>query len=158
MQTLEEVWVYVREFPTYMVSNLGNVKHARIDRYVRPQADRYGYLRVRLYAQHNGQFWYYVDEMVAKHFLPDYVEGCRIDHIDGDVQYNAAHNLRCVVEEVWKVIPEFPTYEVSSQIRVRRARSGRVLRPDITGSVVLTNGSFEGRRSVNKLFREAFGR
>lgn len=152
-----EEWEYVREFPGYMVSNLGQVKHARLDRILPQRADRYGYLKVRITTP-NGQYWYYVDEMVAKHFLPDYVDGCKIEHVDGNIQYNGVDNLRCLQEEVWKPIPEFPRYDISSHCRVRNGSSGRILRPDIAGSVLLNHRGVVGRRSVNKLFREAFGR
>lgn len=155
---LQEEWTHVREFPAYLVSNLGEVKHARIGRLMRQREDRYGFLKVLLTASNGQQFWYYVDEMVAKHFLRSYVEGCRIEHLDGNTRYNAVDNLRCVIEEEWKTIPEAPDYEISSERHIRSGRSGRLIRVQRDGSVMLFERGVPLNRSANKLFREAFGR
>lgn len=158
IEMLQERWVHIREFPSYMVSNLGEVKHARIGRLIRQREDRYGYLRVMLTGSSGQQFWYYVDEMVAKHFLPEYIEGCRIDHLDGNTRYNSVENLKCVLEEEWKTIPETPDYEVSSEMRFRKIRTRREVRIQRDGNVLLFERGAALNRSANKIFREAFGR
>lgn len=155
---LQEEWKHVREFPAYEVSNLGEVRHSRIGRLIRQREDRYGYLKVLLTASNRQQFWYYVDEMVAKHFLRSYREGCHIEHLDGDTTHNAVANLRCVVEEEWKTIPEAPIYAVSSEKRIRNTQTGRLVSIHLGGNVVLFEKGVALNRSANKIFREAFGR
>src|SRR5262245_60948427 len=68
--------------------------------------------------------------------------------------------------EVWKVIPGFPNYEMSSLRRVRRATAsqgthvGRLLKIRQRGGglgVSLTEGAKVRQRSVEKLWQEVFG-
>lgn len=43
---------------------------------------------------------FYLHRLVAKHFCPDWEEGCEVDHIDGDWTNNDVRNLRCLSPSV----------------------------------------------------------
>lgn len=55
-------------------------------------------IRVRLtYKGKRKQF--FLHRLVARHFCPDWHEGCEVDHIDGDWSNNEVSNLRCLTKK-----------------------------------------------------------
>src|SRR3954468_4204813 len=119
---MEEEWVHVDGYPEYMVSNHGRVRHARIGRETHLFPNRTGRLRVMLSVNDEHPF-FYVDELVASHFIDGYREGDRIEHLDGDISNNAAWNLRPILKERWYVIPDAPRYEINLSGDVRNRRT-----------------------------------
>lgn len=95
-----EEWARL-DFPyeRYFVSNKGRVfkalKGMISTDYGGTKAIR---LRVRLmYKGKRKQF--FVHRLVARHFCPDWYEGCEVDHIDGDWTNNEVSNLRCLTSK-----------------------------------------------------------
>jgi hypothetical protein len=63
--------------------------------------------------------------------------------------------------EIWRIVGEASTYEVSNLGDVRNRRTRRVLRPSSTGNghtkVTLRDGGFTITRSPEALRKKAFG-
>lgn len=63
--------------------------------------------------------------------------------------------------EIWRVVFEAPTYEVSNMKRIRNRRTGRILKPRDNGQgveiVSLRDAGFTITRSVDRLHKTAFG-
>ena len=81
----------------YTVSNYGDVmilkpENGGSPRILRPQIDRYGYVKVSLYKdKHSKQ--YTVHRLVARMFIPNPMFYTEINHKDGNKQNNCADNL-----------------------------------------------------------------
>lgn len=90
---MEEVWVEVRGYPNYVISNYGDVVSVVNDRRLRYRPNDRGYLRVAL-SKDGVSRDYYVHQLVAMHFIRDFLPGTKIRHYDGDKSNNAVDNLR----------------------------------------------------------------
>lgn len=64
------------------------------------------------------------------------------------------------MSEVWKVIPEFPNYEVSSEGRVRNIITGKLLKPEVQFKgyyrVQLYNKNKKRNYRIHRLVAESF--
>lgn len=94
---IDEVWKSIKEIPTYMVSNLGNIKSLNYKRTGKEHV---------LKQNINGRGYYYVNisiknkyknllihREVAKAFIPNNDETLDINHIDGNKLNNNVENL-----------------------------------------------------------------
>lgn len=98
IETLEEVWLTVEEFPEYLVSNLGAIRHKD-----RPEADRKiapnhrGFPTLALFKPpHKNRYVRQLNKLVANAFLapPRYSDQTSVWHIDGDLLNCRADNLK----------------------------------------------------------------
>ena len=102
---LKEEWRDIQGFPNYQISNLGNVKskerytkqrngmNLRKEKLLTPQKDHKGYLYVRLYNE-SGWKYFKIHILVAKTFIPNFLNEPTVDHIDRNKSNNKVDNLR----------------------------------------------------------------
>lgn len=93
-----EEWRVIKNYPNYMVSNLGNVKNITTGYLLKPINDKYGYLQVNLYE--NGKTKTFKIHKLVSYAFQDicglYFDGCECDHLDTNSKNNVAENLRNV--------------------------------------------------------------
>lgn len=79
----------------YQVSNLGNVRHTRLQRFLKGKLDKDGYRVVSFHVRKlNYKMTHRVHRLIVLAFLP-LKEGCeQVDHIDRNKTNNSVDNLR----------------------------------------------------------------
>lgn len=98
---LGEVWMQVRDFPDYEVSNYGRVSNLNTNKILRGSLDAFGYRRVALYRDRVPHF-FLVHRLVAREFFDDYREGVAVKHKDNNIDNNTLANLRMSKTKVRK--------------------------------------------------------
>lgn len=85
----------IPDFPGYLVGDNGTVISLRLKKPITLRFDyNYdGYVRVKLYNKH-GAFKMFVHRLVAEAFVPKRDGDKIVDHLDTNVENNAASNLR----------------------------------------------------------------
>ena len=98
-----EIWKNIKDYPNYMVSNLGRIKSLNYKRTGKEQIlkqikNSNGYLRVAL--SKNGNIKkYQIHRLVAEAFLPNPENKPCIDHINCNRSDNRVENLRWVTQK-----------------------------------------------------------
>lgn len=92
---MEEIWKDIKDYPDYMVSNMGRVMSFKrgIKRVLKPQKDKYGYLFCCLWGNNKGKA-FKIHRLVAEAFIPNHDNKPEIDHINTDKTDNRVENLR----------------------------------------------------------------
>lgn len=94
---MEEIWKNIKDYPNYMVSNLGRVKSLNYngtgrEGILKPLNNNNGYLKVCL--SKNGKMKrYYVHRLVAEAFIPNPNNYPQVNHKDENKQNNCVWNL-----------------------------------------------------------------
>ena len=87
-----EIYKVISDYPTYEVSNMGNVRNIKTGRVLKPGKDKSGYLMVWLWNE-NGKKVFKVHRLVANAFIPNpEIKPC-VNHIDGCKSNNYVSNL-----------------------------------------------------------------
>lgn len=108
-----EVWRGIKDFPLYMVSNLGRVKSITYERYVhklgrifyyperilKQHEDGKGYLRVGIYKD-GKRYTLRVNRLVAIAFIPNPHNLPEVNHISEDKKDNTVANLMWVTSKI----------------------------------------------------------
>lgn len=82
-------------FCDYEITTDGRIWSNKSNKYLKPQNNGNGYLKVTL--MHEGKrYQRYVHRLVAFHFIASDVDCPEVDHIDGDKTNNHVSNLRWV--------------------------------------------------------------
>lgn len=104
---IQEVWVTIKEFSDYSISNLGRVHNDRLNRYLTPSQNNYGHLRVAFTPMRITRS---VALLVAENFVepPDNISDSVIV-LDGDLTNVAFFNL------AWR--PRWYAYQYAQQLR-----------------------------------------
>lgn len=89
---IEEQWAEIEGFPDYAISNLGNVKSVRFNRYLIPRSNSYGLLRVTLYNDRKAKE-FYVHRLVAAAFIDGYIPSHQVRHREENKDNNV-YNLK----------------------------------------------------------------
>lgn len=88
----KEVWVEIRDFPDYEVSNHGRVLNKRTGRILKVTPNGEGHLRVAL--SHRGRIkQFYIRRLVAQAFNPHYRDGAVVKNVNGDITDNRVTNV-----------------------------------------------------------------
>jgi len=93
MDSVEEIFVPVRGFPNYVVSNHGRVKNVKFDRFLDGKYRLNGYKEVGL-RNNDGRSFLSIHRLVAIHFIPNPENKPCVDHIEGKITDNHVSNLR----------------------------------------------------------------
>lgn len=88
----EEIWRTIEDYPTYKVSNLGQVRNIKTGRVLRPSRDAGGYLRVILCLNGKPKS-HLIHRLVATAFIPNPENKRTVNHISGDKTNNCVDNL-----------------------------------------------------------------
>ena len=94
-----EIWKKIKDYPNYMVSNLGNVKSEK--KVLKPVLVN-NYLKVTLY-KNGKRKQFYIHKLVAYAFQEicgEWFDGCETDHINTNSLDNRVENLKnCTPKE-----------------------------------------------------------
>jgi len=89
------IWKAIPGFENYAVSNRGVVKNTRNNRPLATRKSDRGLHKVSISKFRAGNpTTLYVHRLVAEAFLPDFVKGRVVSHIDGNEDNNVAGNLQ----------------------------------------------------------------
>lgn len=88
-----ELWMEIRDFPQYLVSNHGRVYSVKTDTLLKARSSGWGYLQVMLSDGHNNQTTKSIHILVAEAFVPGWSDGLEPNHKDGNKENNHESNL-----------------------------------------------------------------
>lgn len=121
---MKEIWVDIKDYEGYQVSNYGRVKSLGNDKkkkekILKAGIDDTGHLFVILYKNGVGKK-YSVHRLVAIHFIPNPLNKKEVHHKDHNPQNNNVENL------VWLTNEEHKAEHPERYEAVRKARSKRI--------------------------------
>lgn len=89
-----EVWKDIDNFPTYQISNLGNIRRIKSGRtrLLKPSVHRDGYLKISLWNT-TGSYTRFIHRLVAEAFIPNPDNKPQVNHIDENKINNNLDNL-----------------------------------------------------------------
>ena len=90
----EEIYVQIKDFPNYCVSNLGNIKYIKTNTILKQRFDKYGYKRVNLYDKNRKILTKRTHRLVIEAFKENVENKLCVDHIDNNRENNNICNLR----------------------------------------------------------------
>ena len=93
-----EIFVDIKGYPGYQISNLGRVWSAKRNRYMNPVANNSGYLQIKLIAANGKRKGELVHRLVALHFVENPEGKPEVNHINHRRQDNSATNLEWVTK------------------------------------------------------------
>ena len=82
----------------YAVTSCGKVWSYKNKKFLKPIADRYGYLRVAL-CKDNEKKKYMIHRLVAEAYIPNPDNLPQVDHIDNDKTHNYVNNLQWITNK-----------------------------------------------------------
>jgi DNA-binding transcriptional regulator YiaG len=89
---MDEIWITIKDFDKYQISNLGRIKSLYYNKVLKSGKDPHGYLHVSLYK--NGiAHTKNIHIIVARTFIPNPLNLPEINHIDGNKENCAVSNL-----------------------------------------------------------------
>ena len=90
----EEIYVQIKDFQNYCVSNLGNVKNIKTNTILKQQFDKDGYKLINIYDENSKMHTKRVHRLVIEAFKENVDNKSCVDHIDNNKQNNNVNNLR----------------------------------------------------------------
>lgn len=94
----KEIRVEVKDFPNYLISNLGKIYHKKDGKEKEPQTSQEGYKRIKLwYKGHKTTFS--VSKLVAQHFIGNIPDDYVVDHINCNPVDNYSTNLQIITRK-----------------------------------------------------------
>ncbi len=96
---MQKEWKNIEDFPSYEVSNYGEIRNKKTNRILKAWSTERGYPRVDLCKDGNKKP-YRIHRLVAKHFVPNPQNKTYVNHKDGNKKNNKANNLEwCTAKE-----------------------------------------------------------
>lgn len=91
-----EVWLPIKEFPGYLVSSLGRVRHDNY--FMKLKIDKYGYCTTSLHKD-GKRYYFFVHRLVATAFIANPSGKSEINHKNGIKTDNRIENLEWVTDK-----------------------------------------------------------
>ena len=91
-----EIWMTIRNFPNYKISNWGRVWNVNFGKFIFGKKSPTGYWQVTLYNDRGDKKMFMIHRLVAEYFIPNLGGYTQIDHINEDKSNNRWDNLRWV--------------------------------------------------------------
>lgn len=130
MNTSNEIWEIIKDFPNYSVSTLGRVKNNINGKLLSLATSQGGYYFVALYRNNGGDKKYLrVNRLVAMTFIPNPHNKSQVNHIDENKKNNRRDNLE------WATPTENRNHG-TSVIRSAKSLSPAVVQYSSTGSFI----------------------
>ena len=82
----------------YQITSWGRVYSVDSQKYLKPEVNEKGYLRVDLYAENGKRTHYKIHRLVADAFIENKYDKPQINHKDGNKQNNSVTNLEWVTD------------------------------------------------------------
>ena len=117
MENKEEVFKPIENFPGYYISNLGNVKSEKTNRFLKIQKSL-GYSTVGL-NNNKKHSTFLVHRLVAKEFIPNFENKSTVNHINHDTYDNRVENLE------WSTQKEQNEYNYNTEEEKRQTSRAR---------------------------------
>src|SRR6188768_1474113 len=92
MANLQEVWLPIKDYPNYQISNLGKIRNLKRDKFLNFGFHNKGYLLATLW-KNNNQKTYTVHRLVAETFIPNINDNPQINHKNSIKTDNRVENL-----------------------------------------------------------------
>jgi hypothetical protein len=92
---MKEVYKTIKNFPNYLISNLGNILNKKSGRFLLPSLDKDGY-EVVVLSKNDHTTNKKIHRLVAKAFIKNPTNKEVVDHIDNNRTNNRVDNLRWV--------------------------------------------------------------
>jgi hypothetical protein len=89
---MEEQWKEIEGFPNYIISNLGNLKNRKFNKYKKPSNYGNGYKRILLHNKEETKALF-IHRLVGFAFIPNPDNKPYINHKDNDPSNNHVNNL-----------------------------------------------------------------
>lgn len=121
-----ELWIIIREFPKYEVSNYGRIRNVKTGRILKTYINDRGYECVTLH-KNRIQYVKRVHRLVADAFYDGNHSGLDVNHIDGNKLNNNLSNLEfCTRAENIQHAFRTGLKKPSRQIKIRVIETGEV--------------------------------
>ena len=92
-----EIYRDIKGYEDYQVTSWGRVYNKAHEKFVNPEVNFKGYLRVDLYRNHERKHMK-VHRLVAEAFIPNPENKPQVNHIDGNKRNNSVTNLEWVTD------------------------------------------------------------
>jgi len=96
-KSIDMVWVNIKDFPNYMISDRGNIYNLSNKRFKKLSLDQKGYQRVRL-SNSGISKTCKVHRLMARAFLLDYSESLQVNHKNCKKDCNDIRNLEMMTQ------------------------------------------------------------
>jgi hypothetical protein len=90
--TMNEIWITIKDFENYQVSNLGRIMSLYKNIILKPLKDKHGYYHISLY-KNKTCYTKDIHIIVARTFISNPLNLPEVNHIDGNKENCAATNL-----------------------------------------------------------------
>ena len=125
-----ELWLTIRNFPDYKISNWGRVFSKKINTYITGKPNTGGYWQVRL-INDDGYKDVLIHKLVAEYFVPNlFGVGTQINHIDENKMNNRWDNLE------WVTPKENINYGTAKERIKKHQHNRNIMQFDLDGNFI----------------------
>lgn len=140
-----EIWLPIKTYPDYKVSNWGRLYNKKTNRYLSGRPNTNGYWQVRL-RNKDGYKDVLIHRLVGEYFVPNLGGYTQIDHINEDKSNNRWSNLRWVTP---KENINYGSHNQRAAETYKRNRNYIICQYDLDGNLIAEyNNISEAARAV----------